>query len=458
MGTLATCIQRGCTTVEALAKETGATTVCGACTPRVAAMVGVKVDVPARVEKVLEVTPSIRSFRMVPVETDGEEGAGDGAPDPEIMGPALPGQHIVVSARIDGEWVSRPYTLTSPADERAYREITVRRDPDGRFSRWLFDHRRDDDELRISKPRGEFFVRPDESGPLVFLVGGIGCTPALGTVRSLATDARNLRIHIDYSVRTVDDIAYRSELELIASTHPNVTVRFRVDGDGDPLGPSAIARYLDELRGAQFLICGPKGYEECARNLLPEAQVPSDRVRVETFTPAPRVILAPRSRRDDMIRAIGATLLLGYVVQALMGLNWPWLGNLQADETYRRWSGATLSLFLLAQLVLPALRLRERFRAAARAYPWHRWLGALAPLFFYAHAQRPGFGYLFVLGVVYLLNTGIGLADKTIVRDPKRRERYGLIWLIPHVALSLLIVGLVFFHLFVVFAYKGVAQ
>ena len=445
LGALQDCVARGCATVEALARETGATTVCGGCLPRVAALVQTReVDGPVRLVDVREVLPDVRSFRFAPAD-----------PERTRLGTHLPGQHVILSARVDGRWISRPYTVTSVPGNGSVCEITVKRDPLGRFSDALFGRRFDPDSLRLTAPRGDFNVDLAAMEPVIFLVGGIGVTPALAVARAIAACHGSKRVHIDYSARDRSDHAFAADLRRLTDRRANITVNFRKTDHGEGLRVADAKGYRRDFPAARFYICGPTGYQEMARRHLRRAGVRPERIHIESFEKGrPASDRLPWRARDRAMLLVGLLLLLAYVVQGVAGLEWPRLAALQDTESYRRWSGGALMGFLAVQWVLPVLRLRGAHQAAARVYPWHRALGVLAPAIFYAHATRLGYGYLLALSLVYLANVGVGLADKTVVRDPAWRERYARMWLVPHVALALLTVGLALFHVFVVFAYE----
>src|SRR5262249_43252296 len=148
---------------------------------------------------------------------------------------------------------------------------------------------------------------------------------------------------------------------------------------------------------------------------------------------APEKSAAPRRRADVVFRWLGLLLLAAYLSQAAFGWTWPTWSQWQARRGFHLVSGGGLLAFLLVQGWLPWLRLAGNQRRAAALYPWHKYLGALAPLIFYCHAPQPGHGFLFALSTVYLSNTGVGLLDKTIFRDPQRSERYVRPWLVLHV-------------------------
>jgi ferredoxin-NADP reductase len=59
-----------------------------------------------------------------------------------------------------------PFTLSAPFCPDGDYEITVKREPKGVFSRWLFDQAKPGQILRISKPQGQFCL-PEENTTMV---------------------------------------------------------------------------------------------------------------------------------------------------------------------------------------------------------------------------------------------------------------------------------------------------
>jgi ferredoxin-NADP reductase len=445
--TLRARMRAGATTQEDLARETGVTTVCGGCVPRVAELVGSGTGNLTHIIEVREILPTVRSFRFAPADPR------------QRLTPALPGQHVVVSALIDGVWVSRPYTLTEAAGERNVQEITVKLEPKGKVSRWLFRQKPGDfHQILVTPPRGGFHVDLGRSEPIVFFAGGIGITPAISALRTLRAEGGNCLIHIDYSARERQGFAFREELEAIARADSGISINFRATDRARRLNAEDVAMCRWRFPRGRYLICGPESYQQAVRRYLAKAGIDDRRIHVEVFTSAPRqtarASLTQVNRANTGARAVGLVLLTIYLAQGLFHWEWPWLTALQEVETYRRWSGAFLLLFIASQWALPVLRLRERLAAASVAYRWHRWIGSIAPVFFYLHASWVGFGYLLALGSVYLANVLVGLTDKSLIAQTTLRERYGRVWLPLHVALACLTVGLTLFHIVVVFAYR----
>lgn len=456
LATLQGCMDRGCTTQEDLARETGVTTICGGCEPRVAQLIGRPSGYPAEIVEIREILPTVRSFRF----------AADPGHTPAVV---YPGQHVIISAFIDGAWVSRPYTLTSPPKHRV-QEITVKLEQGGILSHWLFERRPGDSEkVQITPPQGNFCIDLDRREPIVFLAAGIGITPAISLARTFASRGGHL-VHIDYTARHPEGFAFEEELRELGTWCESITTNFRVSSHGERLTEEEVRELRWRFPRGRFYVCGPKSYQNSVQAHLAAARVDPSRIHVETFVPlrSPQQGAVPDGHNSAEKRTAagrypnagsqvtGLILLLLYVAQGLAGWEWPWMEALQANETYRRWSGGLLLALIALQWTLPILRVSvtKDFRAVKFAYRWHRWAGALSPVLFYAHATWLGFGYLLALASVYLVNVGIGLWDKTLIQDLALRERYVRIWLVPHVALACLTVGLTLFHIYVVFAYQ----
>lgn len=270
-GTLRKSIQSGCDTCEKLCERTGAGSVCGACMPRLKELIGRPDWTPVVCTAVIRVNDDVRSFRLKP--NVGE------------LKPALPGQHIVVQTRIDDNWVQRPYTLSSPSGETSYYEITVKREPRGLFSRWLFDQLNDNAFIRVSSPQGNFVLEPDLAVPAICLVGGIGMTPALAMVRSIIAEGRKQRLHVDYSCSRRNHFAYIEELQQAASDYEGISLTWRVTQEQGYIRREELEALLADMPQGVFYICGPQGFQSHLQQLLASLGVVQQRIRTEEFTP-----------------------------------------------------------------------------------------------------------------------------------------------------------------------------
>ena len=289
--TIREAILAGCNTAEAVRDRCRAGSACGACMPRIREMLGKSAWTPVRVTAAIDVAHGIRAFRFVPTK--------------ESILPARPGQHVVLQAQIEGRWIERPYTLSAPTSS-GYYEVTIKRLPGGIFSTWLFERRTPDALIRISAPQGEF-APAEGDRPLVYLVAGIGVTPALAACRALASSKR--LIHVDYSVRSAAVAAYTDELANLSAAFPNLTVHVRYTEHGERLGGLDVGLIVAMYADADYYLCGPPSYLSEIQKALREEGVPAARVHSEEFvsagegTPPPSIAMSlrmvaasPRSR------------------------------------------------------------------------------------------------------------------------------------------------------------------
>lgn len=153
------------------------------------------------------------------------------------------------------------------------------------------------------------------------------------------------------------------------------------------------------------------------------------------------------------IVSVGITLLVLYVLQDIFNWRWEWLYNLQLNESYKRWSGVFLMTFILFQWLLTLTRIIPRFKKISfQLTSYHKKIGALSPLFFYVHAMEFGYRYLFMLSIIFFTNMLLGIVNLDIIKSHKNWVFQS--WMILHVALSVIITAIMFFHIGVVFYYE----
>jgi len=447
LGTLRQAYEDGSLSVAQLSEATGAGTVCGSCRPLLAKIMESTTWTSVTVSRIIQVAENIRTFRFMPVRQG-------------LLKPGKPGQHILVQALIDGNWVQRPYTVSSSASETQYREITVKKEPNGFFSGWLFDKMGENPIIRISEPQGDYYENLEASTPIVCLVGGIGLTPGLAICRSLIDNGVGYQeLYIDYSVNTSNQMAYVDEFEAAAKNHGNIHFNGRVTSETERCGQKDIKKLADRFPSANYFLCGPTRYQEAMEQYLTKTNVHFNKIHIEEFTPV-------GGKREEVVGEveIGETgkgyLIVGlaavtlFLFQDLFQLKWPWLEIAQNSENFKRWTGGLIMLFVAFQWYFPFLRMFGKKKEEARHYHLHKKSGALSPLIFYIHSTNFGYGFVFMLSIVYFSNTILGLFNEDMIEDAEKKKKYTFYWIIIHIILSLLTVGMMLYHAFVAFYYE----
>lgn len=260
-------LDEGGGTLDTLKQRTGCAMACGSCVPGLLEMLGETSFVPVTIARRQVVGREVVRLFLT--------GKGD-ARLPE----GQPGQHVVLRVDVDGERVERPYTLSGAAGGPW--EVTVKREPGGRFSRWLFERAQDGDSLESSRPTGTY-VWDGGPPPVICLVSGIGVTPALSFARTLLRDGLPHRLIVDWSTRDPGDATLVADVA--AAPVPNLTLRPRYTAREPRIAPADLTAYARRFPGAIYFLCGSQGYMDTVAGWLQAAGVARERVRIESFDP-----------------------------------------------------------------------------------------------------------------------------------------------------------------------------
>ena len=246
-GQLQEMIAGGLDTLEKLAEETQITMICGGCQPLVEEMLGsANLDVAELLLK-QDLGQGLFRFQFRPVS------------EPVVR--YQPGQHLLIQGRVDGVWVTRAYTLSSNADQDRRYEITVKREEMGLFSRWLCDRANEHSLFRISQPRGEYMLKDEPA--VYFFAGGIGITPAVSMLRTLATRKDTRPFYLHWSAPQLKDFVFKTELDFLQKKFPSFKIQFNPTRTQGRLTAEQIQTNYIYQEGAVAFLCGPPGIYGC---------------------------------------------------------------------------------------------------------------------------------------------------------------------------------------------------
>jgi len=195
----------------------------------------------------------------------------------------LPGQHYVLRLRApDGYVAQRSYSVASaPSDPLI--ELFVERLEDGEVSGYLAEVAAPGDTLEVRGPIGGWFVWRGDI-PAVGIAAGSGVVPLVSMLRHAIHTGRPELLRLAVSARTMPELAYAEELEahgtLIATTRA-------ANPAGRPTG-RLTANELAELvhDEAVYFVCGSAAFAETVSDLIVDAGVAPERIRVERFGPS----------------------------------------------------------------------------------------------------------------------------------------------------------------------------
>ena len=221
--------------------------------------------------------------------------------------PFKPGQYLTYEFPIPGQPdpVIRTYSLSDAPDSRHYRASIKRvpppRDhPDfapGLSSNFVRDQLKEGDILRVQAPTGGFTLDPRRHGPVVLMGSGIGLTPVLSMLKTLAAHRSRREIWFFYGTRCSSEEALRGEIEASVAAlpnghlficHSNPEPNEKPDQDyhfADRISVDILKRTLPRNR-YDFYFCGPSPMMESCYHGLLDWGVPEKHLHYEAFGPS----------------------------------------------------------------------------------------------------------------------------------------------------------------------------
>lgn len=182
-----------------------------------------------------------------------------------------PGQHIQLHLKLDGRYVSRIFSISSPHSDykkRSIIELSIKPVADGLVTNHLNEDIKPGQTLHISKPLGDFTVSKETLlTPTLFVAAGSGITPIISILRSLDRKYLNNAFLLYYNSNDAS-IAFNKEIQSLTkyglrASLINTTTNGRLTTE-----------HINDIAGdctiQSAYICGPAGLKNLAEQSLDE--------------------------------------------------------------------------------------------------------------------------------------------------------------------------------------------
>ena len=249
----------------------------------------------------------LRALRVVRIEEQGELGRSYVLQDPAGGSPGTfeAGQYISVSVTLpEGLHQLRQYSL-SDAPQQPWWRITVKREaghggrPAGQVSNHLHDTLKVGDVLKTSAPFGDFKPLPAGDTPLWLLSAGVGITPMVSALNSLAAAGSARHVVFAHAARNAREQAHGADLIRAGRQLPGLQMQlFHEEPQGATWqglsvkpGRLDVSEWVERARRDQVLaqvqvfLCGPLPFMQAQRAALLQAGVPATHIHREVFGP-----------------------------------------------------------------------------------------------------------------------------------------------------------------------------
>ena len=234
-----------------------------------------------RVAQIHKESASVTSFSLEPI---------NGQPLPFFQA----GQFVVLRLLVEPgkSPVLRSYSL-SDLPAASYFRISVKNELNGIGSSFLCNRAGEGDLLDVSAPRGSFTLRPGQ-GPVILLSAGVGATPVMSMLHTLAAEKSQREVWWIYGARNRADHPFAEESRSLLKqlTRGRGYVVYSKPGAGDQVGAdfdasghidTALLEKIGVPQGSDFYLCGPSSFLQNMRDGLQAWGVLSGNVHTEIF-------------------------------------------------------------------------------------------------------------------------------------------------------------------------------
>jgi ferredoxin-NADP reductase len=190
-----------------------------------------------------------------------------------------PGQHVNLSAEVNGRRVTRSYSYTgtpqTKGPNKGLLSFTIKRTEGGRLSTHLCRDLREGDVLELGEAFGEMTLPAQPQGQWLFLAAGSGITPLMSLTRALVAQQMPVDLTLIYWAKTRAELCFLLELRQLAASQPRFKLHTVLTHEAQLLAcehrgfisAEQLQELVGDLSAQQVYACGPGGFVDTAREL-----------------------------------------------------------------------------------------------------------------------------------------------------------------------------------------------
>ena len=200
-----------------------------------------------------------------------------------------PGQYI--QFRIPEAEEFRAYSVASAPSQKNVIELIIRLVPGGLCSAYIHEVLDVNDEITVTGPYGDFYLREDSQREIVCIGGGCGMAPIRSIIFHLIEKGMPRKITYFFGARSKKDLFYTKELEDIEKQYPNfryLPVLSEPKPEDTWTGETgfvtqAVERYTHSNGNTEAYLCGPPPMIDAAIKVLTKKGVQEIHIYYDKF-------------------------------------------------------------------------------------------------------------------------------------------------------------------------------
>ncbi|TQV87411.1 MOSC and FAD-binding oxidoreductase domain-containing protein [Aliikangiella coralliicola] len=223
------------------------------------------------------------------------------------------GQFLSVRLRLaGGEVMVRCWSISSYDENLSRYRITIKREPNGKASRFMHDQVEIGDQVEVLPPNGQFTLnRASVATPVVLISAGIGITPMISMLQAHAArlDKKLPTLYFIHSTHNARTHAFHNEVERLIEKHAQFHSHYiytradagskqGIDYDSrhrlsqeqlknllENMGSWFANKWVEMAPGeCEYYICGPEPFIVDVKKMLVNLHVPSNHIFFESFS------------------------------------------------------------------------------------------------------------------------------------------------------------------------------
>lgn len=250
-------------------------------------------------------------------------------------GYALPyfhaGQHISVKFCINGNWVTRPYSISSaPHDtDDGILQITLRQVPGGYVSSWVWDNWKVGSEVLFDGAFGEgYWSSIRDTKHIVGIAGGSGVTVFRSIAREMLVTKRPEKLTILYGSKNESDIIFFDELNELAKSSGGAIEVYNILSEGGEswtgergfIGADMIKKLVPDWDHVSYFVSGPQPMYEFLDGEFAKMGIKNKYIRKEVYGESADITRSPLYPKGHENEQFKIKVIFGQDVQVIDAL------------------------------------------------------------------------------------------------------------------------------------------
>ena len=219
-----------------------------------------------------------------------------------------PGQYLTLKLTINNEEQRRSYSICSSSAEDI--TVAVKRVENGLVSSYLNEVLKENDEMEVMTPEGNFTLETDQAKKRKFVgfAAGSGITPIMSMIKELSMDETETVFTLFYSNKMESDVIFKHQLDQLAGDNLKINYIYTRQKLNNPLlegridkskATELIKADLSCLNADAFYLCGPEEMIFNVKSALEEFGVLKTKIKFELFTTPVLMTEKPKQQEAD---------------------------------------------------------------------------------------------------------------------------------------------------------------